>query len=69
MPLAYAVPLFAPIQFPVGKSAESIALNAMAVPNELSARNVRAPVEALRLPLIHRTKEPNAPLESQVSRQ
>ena len=44
---AYPVPLFAPIQFPVGKSAESIALNARAVPNELSARNVRAPVEAI----------------------
>lgn len=44
---AYPVPLFAPIQFPVGKSAESIALNAMSVPNELSARNVRAPVEAI----------------------
>lgn len=40
-------PLIAPIQLPVGKSPASIALNAMLVPAELSARNVRAPVEAM----------------------
>ena len=47
MPVPSTLPLLAPIQFPVGKSAESIALNARSVPNELSARNVRAPVEAI----------------------
>lgn len=44
---AYPVPLFAPIQFPVGKSAVSIARNVTAVFAALDARKVRAPVDTI----------------------
>lgn len=44
---AYPVPLFAPIQFPVGKSPESIARNVTAVFAALDARKVRAPVDTI----------------------
>ena len=44
---ALLVPLFAPTQFPVGKSSASIARKVTAVLAELEARKVRAPVEVI----------------------
>ena len=44
---AYPVPLFAPIQFPVGKSAASIARKLTAVFAEDDARKVLAPVDVM----------------------
>jgi len=45
--MAYTVPLFAPIQFPVGKSAASIARKVTAVFAEDDARKVLAPVDVM----------------------